>query len=83
MVEFEAVIRKEVDENYAVFAENVETYLILHKDSYALMRHGEVLDFFQTWLDAHRAGNLLFRDSIFSVQKVTKDPVDLGYFSRV
>lgn len=76
-------LRKEIDTNFEVFLENLDQYMAQHRDKYALMRDGEVTSFFLTWQDAYNAGNLIYDDAIFSVQKVTRTPVDLGFFSRV
>jgi len=75
--------RREIDRNFAAFTKQLDQYLMQHQDKYALMRDGEVRSFFLTWQDAYNTGNLLFEDGIFSVQRVTKTPVDLGFFSRV
>ena len=76
-------LQKEIDANFEVFSKNLDQYMAQHQDKYALMRDGEVRSFFLSWQDAYNAGNLIYDDGIFSVQKVTRTPVDLGFFSRV
>ena len=76
-------LRKEIDANFEAFSKNLDQYMAQHRDKYALMRDGAVTSFFLSWQDAYNAGNLIYDDAIFSVQKVTRTPVDLGFFSRV
>ena len=76
-------LRKEIDANFEAFSKNLDQYMAQHRDKYALMRDGAVTSFFLSWQDAYNAGNLMYDDAIFSVQKVTRTPVDLGFFSRV
>lgn len=45
------------------------------------MRHGEVVEFFDTLSDAARFGARMFADEIFSVQEVAERRIDLGFFS--
>ena len=74
--------RKEVDRNFEVMSQNLKKYMPLHANKYALMRHGEVIEFYNDWQDAYRTGNKFYEDGLFSIQKVTATPVDLGYFSH-
>ena len=54
-----------------------------HRDQYALMRAGEIVAFFNEPGDAYRAGLERFSDQVFSIQEVTDEPIDLGFFSHV
>ena len=76
-------LQREIDANYEAFLRNLDQYVVMHNEKFALMHQGQVENFFDTWQDAYSAGNLLHKDAPFSVQKVTRQPVDLGYFSRV
>ena len=76
-------LRAEVDRNFIEFNKNIDTYMARHQNKYALMRNGHVESFSLTWQDAYNTGNLLFEDKVFSIQRVSKTPVDLGFFSRV
>ena len=76
-------LQKEIDANFKVFSKNLDQYMAQHQGKYALMRDGEVRSFFLSWQDDYNAGNLIYDDAIFSIQKVTRTPVDLGFFSRV
>jgi hypothetical protein len=54
-----------------------------HRYEYALMRHGRIVEFFCAPGDAYRAGVERFQDQIFSIQEVTDEPIDLGFWSHV
>ncbi len=73
----------EVDYNYDVFMRQLADLLPAHRDEYALMRKGEILGFFKKPGDAYREGLARFEDQIFSLQEVTDEPIDLGFWSHV
>ncbi|HEU5066982.1 MAG TPA: hypothetical protein VFT61_02180 [Sphingomicrobium sp.] len=75
--------RLEVDRNYDAFVRKLGALLSQHRDELALMRDGEIVDFFDTPADAFRAGVERFPDGIFSIQEVTDEPIDLGFWSHV
>ena len=73
----------EVDRNYDAFVRMLSTILPEHRDQLALMRDGKVVAYFDEPGDAHRAGMERFDDEIFSIQEVTDEPIDLGFWSHV
>jgi hypothetical protein len=73
----------EVDRNYDAFVRVLASLLPDHRDEYALMRDGEIVDFFAKPGEANRAGVETFPDGIFSIQEVTDEPIDLGFWSHV
>jgi hypothetical protein len=75
--------KHEVDRNYDVFMRQLANLLPEHRDQYALMRDGEIIGFFDKPGDANREGVAQFADGIFSIQEVTDEPIDLGFFSHV
>lgn len=75
--------RQEVDRNYDVFMRILSDLLPEHRDEYALMRDGEIIGFFTKPGDAHKAGVKTYADGIFSIQEVTDEPIDLGFWSHV
>jgi hypothetical protein len=75
--------RQEVDQNYDAFMRMLASLLAEHRDEYALMRDGEIVGFFVKPGDANRAGVERFPDQIFSIQEVTDEPIDLGFWSHV
>ena len=68
--------------NYEAFSKKLPELLPAHRGKFALMRDGEVTEFFDTAGDAYLAGQKLYPDGAFSVQEVTDVPVDLGFFSH-
>lgn len=75
-------IREEVERNFAVISSKMDQLMPLHAHKYALMRDGEIIELYFSWEDAYKTGQRFFEDGRFSVQEVTKTPVDLGYFSH-
>jgi hypothetical protein len=74
---------EEVDRNYDVFMRMLADLLPGHRDEYALMRDGKIIGFYAKPGDANRAGVETFPDQIFSIQEVTDEPIDLGFWSHV
>ena len=72
---------EEIDRNLEKFLEVLPALVSEHMGQYALIRHGEILEFFNSALDAQIAGNQRFEDQIFSIQCVKETAEELGYFS--
>jgi hypothetical protein len=75
--------KREVDRNYDAFTRILGTILSAHRDQLALMRDGEVVGFYETPREALKAATEKFSDGIFSIQEVTDEPIDLGFWSHV
>lgn len=75
--------QEEVERNFGIFREKLADLLEEYAGKFALMHDGEIVDFFDTAADAYKAGSRLFVDEPFSIQEVTDDVADLGYFSHV
>jgi hypothetical protein len=75
--------QSEVDRNYDAFVRLLADILPRHRDKLALMRDGKIVDYFDKPGDAYRAGLEHFPDGIFSIQEVTEEPIDLGFWSHV
>ena len=73
--------KEAVKRNYDAFKEELPTLLREHRNKFALMRDGEVVGFFDSSRDAALVGNSRYDDGIYSVQKVTDQVEDLGYYS--
>ena len=73
----------EVDRNYDVFMRTLASILPNHRDQYALMRNGEIMEYFDKVGDAYDRGVNTFADGIFSIQEVTDEPIDFGFWSHV
>ena len=74
--------RTEIEKNFQAISTQMDKLMPLHAHKYALMRDGEIVEFYSRWEDAYKTGRRFFDDGRFSVQQVTKAPVDLGYFSH-
>ena len=75
------LISKEVDRNYDFFQRNLSRFLPEEFGRYALLRHGEVIGFFDTADEASdRAAEFL--DQLFSIQIVDPEPINLGLYSN-
>ena len=75
-------LQKEIDANFEAFQKVLPDLLPCEADRWALMRHGECVDFYDTLRDAETAGRAMYKDRIFSVQQVSTAVVDLGWFSH-
>lgn len=76
-------LRQQIEDNYKTFQAQLPSLVSSHRGKFALMRHGQIVEFFDTARDAYVAGQKLFAtDRLFSVQEVTDTPVDLGFFSH-
>ena len=73
----------EVDQNYDSFMRLLGTILPKHRDELALMRDGKIVSYFHTPRQALHAASEMFPDGIFSIQEVTDEPIDLGFWSHV
>ena len=73
----------EVDRNYDEFMRMLAGLLAEHRDQLALMRDGEIVGFYESPRKALEAATERFPDGIFSLQEVTDEPIDLGFWSHV
>jgi len=73
----------EVDGNYDAFTRLLGTILNDHRDQLALMRDRRIVGYFDTPREALKAASEMFPDGIFSIQEVTAEPIDLGFWSHV
>lgn len=75
--------KREVDHNYDAFMRVLGDLLRDHRDKLALMREGRIVGYYDTPREALEAAAELFPDGVFSVQEVTDEPIDLGFWSHV
>lgn len=73
----------EIDRNFDAFRALLPDIIEAHRGQHALMKNKEVIGFFGTSWEAFCEGKKKFGDEPFSVQEVTDQPVDLGFFSHV
>ena len=72
---------REIDQNLVRFMEILPTLVQDHAGKWALMRHGSVIDFYESAIYAQIAGNTTFDDKIFSIQPVKEEAEELGYYT--
>ena len=75
-------IQQEVEENYEAFLQILPSLLLTHREQYALLKGKKVLGYYSNSADARTAAESFIPDKIYSIQKVTDLPIDLGYFSH-
>ena len=75
--------RQEVDRNYDAFMRVLGSIIREHRDQLALMRDGHIVGYFDKPGEAYRAALRQYPDGIFSIQEVTDEPIDLGFWSHV
>ena len=73
----------EVDANYDFFLRQLHDYAESHAGQYALLKNRSIVEFFDKPGDAYRYARETFNDGLFSIQEVTEEPIDLGFFSHV
>lgn len=76
-------LRAEIQVNYDAFQRALATLLPGQQNRYALLRHGEVIDFFARPGQADLAGSQRFADGLYSIQQVIDEPVELGVYANV
>ena len=73
---------EEIRRNFEAFKKKLPELLESHAGKFALLRHGEIVQFFDSARDALIFGHEKFDDSLFSVQEVSTAVIDLGWFSH-
>ena len=74
--------QREINKNFEVFQQNLPELLETHPNKFAVMHGGQIEAFFDTMQDAMIYGGKEHPDGMFSIQKVTREIVDLGFFSH-
>jgi hypothetical protein len=75
-------IRSEIDANFDAFQRQLYSSLRSHRGEFALLRDGQIIDFFEHPGAALIAGKQRFSDALFSIQEVNDEPIDLGVWSH-
>ncbi len=75
--------QEEVERNYHAFKEQLANLSKTDYGKTALMHNGGIVALFETGQDAIEAGKTFLPGKLFSIQKVSSRPIDLGYFSHV
>jgi hypothetical protein len=73
--------RHEIEENFRAFESFLEALLPERAGQFALLRHRRLVEVFPSAIEALTQGYERFTDGLFSVQRVTDRPLDLGFLS--
>lgn len=73
--------KEQVKLNYKVFSEKLPELIKNHENKYALIRDGKIIEICDSLENAYTIAWERFEDDLFSVQKITDAPVNLGIFS--
>jgi hypothetical protein len=76
-------IQEEVDQNFEFFqGELIQLLSSNHVGKFALVRDRKIIGFYDTANDAYTSAESLYEDGLFSIQQVTSDIADLGFYSH-
>ncbi len=78
-----STLQQEIDRNFDAFQRIVQSLMPARKGQWALMRHGEIVSYHGSAAAAEGTGVTRYEDDLFSIQEVTDEVIDLGYFSHV
>lgn len=76
------LIQEQVDNNYEAFKKLLPDIIEKYNGKFALMRHKEIVNYFDSINDAIIFAKDKYEDDLFSIQEVTNVTPDLGYFSN-
>lgn len=74
-----AKIQEEVDANYEFFKTQLPQMLVTHLGQYVLLKNKTVIDYFDTLDDAQKYANSMYKDGLYSIQKVENAVLNLGF----
>jgi hypothetical protein len=72
----------EIDRNLFAFLPQLSELLPEHEGSFALLRNQRIEGIHKKLSEALNAGYSLFSDGLFSIQKITDRPLELGMFGH-
>ena len=74
-------IEVEIERNYAAFMDMIDGLIREDEGKYALLHNQKLEGIYPTAKEAGKAGYGRFSGQPFSIQLVSKEPVDLGFYS--
>lgn len=74
-------LQKEIDANLEFFKGKLSDLLKDHRDRYVLIKNQGIVGIYDTIRDARTSGDTLFKDRIYSIQKISDVAINLGVFS--
>jgi hypothetical protein len=72
-------IQEEVDANYEFFKTQLPQMIVTHLGQYVLLKNKTVIDYFDTLDDAQKYAETLYKDGLYSIQKVESTVLNLGF----
>jgi hypothetical protein len=75
-------IEMEIEQNFDFFQRNLSGFIERHRGKFALLRNRSVINFHESIRSAEVEGSSQFPDGVFSIQEVSDEPVDLGFFTH-
>jgi hypothetical protein len=72
---------QQVKINYEAFKKMLPS-LLKDENKYALLKDGNLIAIYDTMSDAVTTAEKMFSDKLWSIQKITDRPINLGYRSR-
>ena len=73
----------EVRKNFTAFKKHLPFIDPRHSGKFAVLRKGEIIEYFDSMPDAAKYADVLYEDGLYSFQEVTARVVDLGIFSHL
>ena len=70
----------DIEKNFDAFQKILPEFIKAYPNKYVLLRHQEVIATYSTALDAVVTGQTFYKDGLFSVQKISPRPENLGFF---
>ena len=71
-------VQKEVDDNYEFFKKRLPQLIKEHDGQFVLIRHKEIVGYFNSNIDALLKGKNKYSDEIYSIQEITTIKPSLG-----
>ena len=74
-------VEVEIERNYAAFKDMLPNLMRDHEGQYALLHNQKLEGVYPTAGDADRAGYRKLNEAPYSIQLVSDEPIDLGFYS--
>ena len=75
-------LQEQIERNMVAFEKTLPELLQSHHGKYAVLRHQAVTGLFDTLRDAHLSAEHQYTDGLYSIQKITQTPENLGILSH-
>jgi hypothetical protein len=74
--------REEIETNFEAFESLLGSLLPSQQGRFAILHEANLVETFDSLKDAIAAAHVKFLDGVFSIQEVTREPLDLGFYSH-